>query len=141
MSGKVMSTTVGRLFGAAVIAAGLALAGSGFAVAEGYGAGQQRTQPGGQAQTQQTGITEQDLKKYAAAAVRVQEIGARYDQMAQQAGDAEQAEQIRQQSRAEMAQAVRDAGLSIEKYNEIYTAAQQDPALRGEIARYMEEVR
>ncbi|MGM0679822.1 MAG: DUF4168 domain-containing protein, partial [Pseudomonadota bacterium] len=47
--------------------------------------------------------------------------------------DPEKAQKMQQEAQKEMQNAVADAGLSVEEYNQIFAAVQQDPELQKEV--------
>lgn len=85
-------------------------------------------------------ITDQQLETYAVAALEVQKINRTYRPMINKAG-ADEKQKILDKATQEMAEAIRDNGLSVEQYNQITTLVQSNPDLSKEVRRYMEENR
>lgn len=78
-------------------------------------------------------ISDTDIEAFAAALTDVQEIGQTWTQRMQEAEDQEEIATMREDARDEMAGAIEDHGLTVEEYNEIATAAQDDPELAQRI--------
>ncbi|HZP88707.1 MAG TPA: DUF4168 domain-containing protein [Burkholderiales bacterium] len=70
-----------------------------------------------------------DVKAFASAAVAVQAIRDLYVVKIMAAGDEDQARQLREAAVTEMAGAVQQQGLSVERFQQILLDAQGDPAL------------
>lgn len=98
------------------------------ASASGTGAGETVAEAGGS-----TDISDADIEAFAAALTDVQEIGQAWTQRMQEAEDQEEIAAMREDARDEMAGAIEDHGLTVEEYNEIATAAQDDPELAQRI--------
>lgn len=91
------------------------------------------------AQQQSPSFSENDLKSFASAAMKVEEIHKAYQPRVQSAQTTDERLEIREQASNEMQKAVRDEGLSVDKYNQIYAAAQNDPAVAQEIDKYLRQ--
>lgn len=86
----------------------------------------------------QVSVTDQKIASYASAAIEVENLrGAWSKRIVAAESESEQAE-LRQQANDEMVNAVKEEGLSVEEYNSITEAAQQDPDLRSQITKEIE---
>lgn len=124
---------------AALAAAGVLMAASQFAVAQGgyqqpgqAGGGyqqqpQQPTQPAQPQQPARPDFDEATLERFAGAWNEVQGIRDEYMGEIQAAGDAEQAQALQQEAQEKMVAAVTDAGVEVSEYNAIATHMGQDP--------------
>ena len=88
---------------------------------------------------QQAAISDDDLKTFAVAAKDVQRINQDYVPAYQAAKDDNQRTAIQTEAMGKMAQAVKDRGLSVDKYNQIVTAAQADPQIARKVDQYAKE--
>lgn len=113
------------------MALAFALAASGAAVAEEQGGGAQ----GGMQQQQAPNISvsEQQVESFAEAQARVAEISEKWTPRMQEAESSEAEQKAREQAQQEMVDAVKNAGLSVQAYNQIARAAQTDAQLRQQI--------
>jgi hypothetical protein len=92
--------------------------------------------PAAAQQSAPTEISQEQLAAFAAAAQRVQELNQKWiPQINQAESDAENA-QMREQAMQEMTAAVRDEGLTVEEYNQIYDAAQRSPEVMQQIEEH-----
>ncbi|MQA64691.1 MAG: DUF4168 domain-containing protein [Alphaproteobacteria bacterium] len=82
---------------------------------------------------------DQELKAYVTAAVQVAQISRDYTPKIQGAQSVEEKKKIQQEATGKMTQAVKNEGLSVEKYNEIYTAASMDPKLAQRLNGMLEK--
>ena len=78
------------------------------------------------------------IESFASAARQVGEIRLKWQSRLQAAGDADQAQELQSQAKAEMRRAVEDEGLTVETYNAIAAAAQQNPELAMRISELLE---
>ncbi len=78
-------------------------------------------------------VSDEEVANFAAAMVDVQELGQQWTQRMQETDDQEELSQMQQEAQEEMIGAIEDHGMTVEEYNEIATAAQQDPELAQEI--------
>jgi len=78
---------------------------------------------------------EEDLRAFVDAERKVSTINQTYVPQIQAAPDQNEAHRVRTQAQAEMVEAVRTSGLSVEQYNDIYARAQADETLRQRIAQ------
>jgi hypothetical protein len=88
---------------------------------------------------QQAQISDDDLKTFAVAAKEVQRINQDYAPAYQSAQTDEQRVAIEGEAMGKMAQAVKDKGLSVEKYNQIVSAAQADPEIARRVDDYAQQ--
>jgi len=78
-------------------------------------------------------VSQEQIQAFAAAMVEVQQLGQEWTQKMQQTEDQEELSQMQQQAQEEMMGAIEDQGMTVEEYNEIATAAQQDQELAQQI--------
>lgn len=78
-------------------------------------------------------VSDEEVQSFAAAMVSVQELGQEWTQRMQETDDQEELSQMQQDAQEEMIGAIEDEGMTVEEYNEIATAAQQDPELAQQI--------
>jgi hypothetical protein len=123
-----------------VLAIGMAvaLARGGPPLAQEYQAQAQRP-PTQQPPAQQPEFSQNQLKSFASAALQVQELRSKWQAKMQEAGSAEAASALQEQANTEIVQAVGDAGLTVESYNTIATAARDNPDLANRIASLMQQ--
>jgi hypothetical protein len=96
--------------------------------------------PAAAQQSAPTEISQEQLAAFAAAAQRVQELNQKWiPQINQAESDAENA-QMREQAMQEMTAAVRDEGLTVEEYNQIYDAAQRSPEVMQQIEEHRQSL-
>lgn len=81
----------------------------------------------------QVDVSDEEVQSFAAAMVSVQELGQEWTQRMQETDDQEELSQMQQDAQEEMIGAIEDEGMTVEEYNEIATAAQQDPELAQQI--------
>lgn len=88
---------------------------------------------------QATTFDDEKIEAFAAAVVQVEEIRASYLGVFQEAQTEEQRQQINQEAAEEMMEAVEEApNITIEEYDEVIQAAQQDPELANRINQAVE---
>lgn len=78
-------------------------------------------------------VSDEDIENFSAAMVDVQELGQEWTQRMQETDDQEELSKMQEEAQEEMIGAIEDHGMTVEEYNEIATAAQQDPELAQEI--------
>lgn len=95
-----------------------------------------------QAQQQQAApsFSDEQLRSYAEAALKVHEIGTEYHPRIERAQSDQDADQLRAAANEAMIEAVRDQGLTVEEYNQIFTASQTDAAVRSAVEAHMRAV-
>ena len=102
----------------------------------------QDTQPKPQQpSTQQLEPSQDQLKSFASAALQIQQIRSKWQTRMQAAESDEKAQEFQTQASAEMANAVKEKGLTVETYRAIATAARDNPELASRIAKLMEQPR
>jgi len=84
-------------------------------------------------------ITDQQLDQFAEAALAVNEIGRKYGPELQAAEDEAAAQEIRTQAQEEMVEAVENQGLTVQEYNAIYAAAENDQEINSAIQALLQE--
>lgn len=82
--------------------------------------------------------SDQELQNYVLAMQDVSEIGQEKEPEIANAESEEEAQEIWQNAQEEMASAVEERGLTVEKYNEITQAAQTDPELASKLNSMVE---
>lgn len=84
-------------------------------------------------------VTDKEIDDFAAAATEIREINKQWapkvDEASKQGPEAEQ--KVRDQALMEMAQAVERKGMSVDRYQEIFTVARADPDIRRKIVERM----
>ncbi len=118
--------TVSTLALAAMFAAG----GSAFAQSGG-GAGQAPVP--GEKTPATAAMTEQTVDAFVDAFVAVQEIREDFAERLQSASDESEAQAMQQEAQAEMIQAVEQSGMSVQEYNDVAMALQNDPELMQQV--------
>ncbi|GEM_PF-4645021 len=83
-------------------------------------------------------LSDKDIQKFAKAQNKVQSVREDYSGQLRNVEDTEKAREIQAQMQEEMLQAVKDAGMSAQKYNQVSQAAMQDEQLRKRIESAME---
>ena len=121
-----------RMFRPAFAVLALALASAPPAAAQ---AQQQQSPPPGQQAPSYSG---DQLESYAEAVIKVQEINKSYAPKLEAAETMEQRQRVREEATEEMVEAIRAEGLSVETYNEIFSAAQADLRLMERVNRHVE---
>jgi len=79
------------------------------------------------------------IESFASAAREVHQIRSKWQSRLQEPGNADKVQELQTQASAEMRSAVEEKGLTVETYNAIATAAQQNPELAERIAKLMEQ--
>lgn len=110
---------------------------SAFAAQEGQ-AQQQQQQAAAPQQAQPIEVNDEQLEQFADAQASVNEI--RVDAMTKlkNSEDPKEAQEIQQQANQEMVDAVQDTGLSVEDYNLIARAVQNDTSLQSRLQQMSE---
>jgi len=80
-----------------------------------------------------------EIETFADAAVEVRRVQEEFDVQVQGAQDAEEIEELQQQAQQDAQQAIEGNGLSVDDYNAIVQAANQDPQLYAMIVEVMEQ--
>jgi hypothetical protein len=84
-------------------------------------------------------VGEEDLQRFALAAIEVQRVNQTFAPQLQQAQSPDEQQQIRQQANQAAAQAVQEVGLTVEQYNDISRLAVQNPQVAEQVNSYIEE--
>lgn len=112
---------------------------------QGQGAqqGQRGQQGGGGAPAQQRpapaeDVSDEELDQFTAAVAALQEIKGDYSEELGQAGDRDKAREIQSEMQEEMRQAIKDEGLSIQRYVRIGEAVKQDSDLNEKVQSKLE---
>jgi len=79
--------------------------------------------------TPQTAVTDQTVDTFVDAFVAVQGIREEYTERLHGASDEAEAQALQQEAQEEMMRAVEQSGMSVQEYNEVAMALQNDPAL------------
>lgn len=93
----------------------------------------QATAPTFGATTPPIAITEQTLVTFVDAFIAVQEIHLEFEQQLQGVSDQAQAQVLQTEAQHNMVEAVEAIGMSVQEYNEIAMALQEDPELLGRV--------
>lgn len=94
-----------------------------------------------QRQSVPTNFSEEELKSYVHAALEVQQINQTYSKRLRDAETPESQRSMRKEATGKMVKAIKDEGLTVEKYNAIYQAASTDPALAKKVRKHLQEVK
>ena len=86
-----------------------------------------------QTQAAPTAVDEAQLEIFVTAAKSIVALRRQYEPRLSAAGSQAEADALIQEARGLMSTAITDAGISVENYMAIATAAQSDPALRARI--------
>jgi len=86
-------------------------------------------------------FSENDVKAYANAMVKVQEISVKWRDELRASGDPSAATAIQQKAESEAVAAVKGEGISVEKYNQIALATETDADLRNKVLDYISRAR
>lgn len=102
------------------------------AAALGLGSAAQ-AQEGGSAGTFADQVDEQQLEAFVVARAEVQEIQQEYTSRLQSAEDDQRAAELQSEAQEKMVTAVEDEGLSVQEFNQIAEAAQNDPEVQEKL--------
>ncbi len=89
------------------------------------------------AQQSASSFSDSELKSFAVAVLEVQRINDTYVPKLQSAQSPEEQQQLRQTASQEMVRAVEKEGMSVDKYKEILSQAQADPAVAERVKQHM----
>jgi biopolymer transport protein ExbB/TolQ len=95
---------------------------------------------GSQQQSEQSEVSVDEVVSYAKAQNQVVKVRQKYQTRYANAKDQAQQQKIVEEMNKEMVAAVQKEGLSVERYNEILTAAQNDPALQQRISEVTQKM-
>jgi hypothetical protein len=79
------------------------------------------------------------IESFASAARQVHQLRSKWQSRLQEPSNADKVQELQTQANAEMISAVEEKGLTVETYNAIATAAQQNPELAERIAKLMKQ--
>jgi hypothetical protein len=120
-----LMSLVGLLIAAGILTVGPAMAGS------------DQGQPMSASQQE---VTQDDLKTFAEAYTQVTQIYNAYEQRIINTSEPGEANALQQEANEKMNQAVMDTGLSIEDYNSMYRAIENDQGLQNELTQVLSQV-
>lgn len=100
---------------------------------------QQSTPQGNEGAGPKLDWSDNQLRKFAGAAIEVQETFAEWRPRIEQTQDTAKQEELRQQANEAALEAIRDEGLSVRQYNQMNQAIQAEPELYDKVVRMMEE--
>ena len=86
-------------------------------------------------------FTDQELQSYAAAVVKVQDISAKWQDKLRTTKDPSASTEIQKQAETEAVAAVKEEGLTVEKYNQIALATESDTELRNKVLDYVSKAK
>ena len=115
-------------FGAVGSAAGVAQAQSGATGAQGAPATASK-------------FSEQDLHSYASAALKVETISKGAQAQMRNSKDVAATDDIQKKAQKDAVAAVKQQGLTVEKYNEIAVAMRSDPSVRDKVLDYVQKMK
>jgi hypothetical protein len=95
---------------------------------------------GSEQQSGQSEVSVDEIATFAKAQNQVVNIRQKYQTRYSAAEDQEQQQKIVEEMNKEMVAAVQEGGLSVERYNEILTLTQNDPALQQRISEVMQSM-
>jgi hypothetical protein len=96
-------------------------------------------QYGDTAQNTQTEVSGEDMKSFANAQIQVSKVRQEYRTRLSNASTQDEQQALIQEMNEKLVAALKDEGLSVEKYNEIFDAVQNDDALRERISDMMQD--
>lgn len=96
---------------------------------------------GGAIMAQKTDWSDDKLEAYAAAIVDVSDIFSDYRPRIEGAESEEKANALRDEARTRAARAVRNEGLTVEEYTQIYQATRADAGLREKVQTLIQQER
>lgn len=86
-------------------------------------------------------FTEQELQSYASAVVKVQDISTKWQDKLKSTNDPTASTEIQKQAETEAVAAVKEEGLTVEKYNQIALATESDAELRNKVLDYVSKAK
>jgi hypothetical protein len=84
-------------------------------------------------------LSQSQIETFADATLELRQVQQEFDAQMQGAQDAAEIERLQQQAQQEAQQAIEGNGLSVDEYNAIVQAANQDPQLYAMIVEMMEQ--
>ncbi|MDZ7804639.1 DUF4168 domain-containing protein [Thiohalophilus sp.] len=109
---------------------GMSLSLGAYAQDYGQGGAQQQQQQGSQAPAN---VDDASLNKFKDAFAEVNSIRESFAGKLENVEDPQKAQKLQQQAQQDMVSAVEDAGLSVQEYNQIFAAVQQNPELQKKV--------
>jgi len=92
-----------------------------------------------QQQPPQTEVSDQQLQQFAHAQIQISEIQQDFSARLQGVEDAEEAHELQVKANEEMTDAVEEAGLDVQSFNEIAMAIQNDPELQQRLTAMLHD--
>lgn len=89
----------------------------------------------------QTDFSQNELESFAKASLEVDRLNKKWVDQIAKAESEEKGQQMRNQAVEEMSQAIRDEGLTVETYNNIFAVAENNPEVASRIKDYREQHR
>ncbi len=108
-----------------------------FAFATSLTAQEMQQQPPAPPQTVE--VSDHQLEQFADAQIQITEIQQDFAGRLQEVDDPEQAHELQVQANEEMTEAVEEIGLSVQDFNEIAMAIQNDPELQQRLTALLQE--
>jgi hypothetical protein len=99
-----------------------------------------QTAPQPSAEQAASGISDAELQSFAVAVIEVQRINDIYVPKLESAKSPEEQAQVRQAASQEMVRAVETKGMSVDRYKEIMTNAQANPAVAARVQEHINNV-
>ncbi len=84
-------------------------------------------------------VSDTQLQTFISAATEVQAISQKWQEKAAGSNSAEEVEEVRRQATDEMVGAVEEKGMTVDEFNAISQAAQQDPELKARIVAMIQQ--
>lgn len=100
---------------------------------------QQQQRPMPQEQQEAPDVSDSQKEQFVDAYLALQEVRQDYSEQVQNAEGQEEAQSIQQEARDAMMTAITDTGMSMEEYQEVAMAMQQDDEVRQELADMIQE--
>ncbi|MFN4088728.1 MAG: DUF4168 domain-containing protein [Alphaproteobacteria bacterium] len=89
----------------------------------------------------QVDVSDEQLRTFIEAATEVQSISEKWQARAAATESTQEVEEVRRQATDEMVEAVEDKGMTVDEFNAISQAAQEDPQLHARIVAMLEQQR
>ena len=86
-------------------------------------------------------VNDEKLRSFAAATLEVENLNEEWSPRIAAATDPNEQQEVRTQAMEQMAQAVREQGLSVEEYNSMVQVVQADPEVASTVEASREELR
>lgn len=87
-----------------------------------------------------TNFSEDELQAFAVATLEVEKVQAKWQPQLANAETAEENAAIRQQAIQEMTEVIQGEGLSVDQYNGMHAAVQQNPAVLEKVREYRQDL-